>query len=146
MRVLTLSQFMWRELLRQLHPKSIRSVKVGKVAISDASVDRMHSHLIYLTLCTGAGAFLLSFFGLGIVESLSLAVSALSTSGPGLGDGTTIVHAGDLEVGARVVLMPLMIVGRAFLYPAFALVGLLWFSSQRRLSAAVRSRTRSKRR
>lgn len=138
MRVLTLTQFMWRELQRQLHPNSIRSVKVGEAAISDASVDRMHAHLIYLIVCTGAGAFLLSFCGLDIVESLSLAASALSTAGPGLGDGTTIAHAGDLEPAARVVLMPLMIAGRAFLYPAFAMLGLLWFTAERRLSATGR--------
>lgn len=134
MRIIGLVQFVWRELQRQLHPRSVRSVKVGSTSISEASVDRMHSQLVY-TMCAGTiGAFALALFGSPIVEALSLSVSAVSTTGPGLSDAGTVATAADLSAPQRLVLMPLMLAGRMFLYPAFVFAGAAFFSAGRELS------------
>ncbi len=137
-RAVTLVSFVWRELQRQLHPNSVRVVKVGQSAISEASVDRIHAQLVFVSSACACGAILLGFAGLGVVEALSLALSALSTAGPGVSDSGTIVNASELSRGARLVLMPMMFAGRVFLYPALVFVGSLWFSGERSISARSR--------
>jgi len=133
-RVIGLVQFVWRELQRQLHPRSVRSVKVGDTSLSEGTVDRMHAQLVIMLIGASVGGVALAFFGGGVVESFSLAFSALSTTGPALAsDGTTLVHAADLSAWQRLVLMPAMIAGRVFLYPALVLSGAFWFGAARSL-------------
>lgn len=118
-RVLGMAQFVWRELQRQLHPRSIRSVKVGRTTISEGSVDRMHAQMVFV-MALGAGASLvLALFGEGITEAITLTISAISTSGPGFDETQSIVTAANLTRPERGVLMPVMLTGRVFLYPAF---------------------------
>jgi len=122
-RVIGLAQFVWRELQRQLHPRSIRTVKVGRSTISEASVDRMHAQMVYV-MTLGAGASLvLALFGEGITEPITLTISAISTMGPGFDDSGGIVTAAELSRPERAVLMPVMLTGRVFLYPAFVAAG-----------------------
>ena len=135
-RVIGLAQFVWRELQRQLHPRAVRSVKVGHAPISEESVDRWHSQLVFTIFLAGTGAIVLAFFGSDIVEALTLAFSAVSTTGPAIGDdGMTIVTAADLSRSDRAALMPLALMGRVAIYPALVLLGVVWFGAQRRVSA-----------
>lgn len=122
-RVIGLGQFVWRELQRQLHPRSIRTVKVGRAPISEASVDRMHAQMVYVMTLGAVASLVLGLFGEGITEAVTLTVSAISTMGPGFDDTQGIVTAADLTRPERGVLMPLMLTGRVFLYPAFVAVG-----------------------
>ncbi len=122
-RVIGMGQFVWRELQRQIHPRSVRTVKVGRSTISEDSVDRMHGQMVYM-MTLGAGASLvLALFGEGITEAITLTISAISTTGPGFDETTGIVNAADLSRPERTVLMPVMLTGRVFLYPAFVAVG-----------------------
>ena len=134
-RVIGLTQFIWRELQRQLHPRSIRTVKVGTDTISEASVDRMHAQLVFtMTVGTG-GALLLALLGSEIMQALTLAVSAVSTAGPALShSGGTITTAAELSRPERLTLLPLMLAGRVFLYPAFVLAGAGFFAASRALA------------
>lgn len=147
-RVIGLVQFVWRELQRQLHPRSVRSVKVGSTTISEASVDRMHAQLVFMLSAGTAGAIALALFGSGIIEAVSLAVSAVSTAGPAFSENHTVANAAALSGPQRAVLMPLMLAGRVFLYPAFVLAAAGFFragrfaSSARASSADRWSRTR----
>ena len=122
-RVIGMAQFVWRELQRQLHPRSIRSVKVGGSTISEASVDRMHAQMVYIMTLGAIASLVLALFGGGITEAITLTLSALSTAGPGFDDAAGIVTAADLTRPERAVLMPVMLTGRVFLYPAFVAVG-----------------------
>lgn len=122
-RILGLAQFVWRELQRQLHPRSIRSVKVGRTLISEASVDRMHAQMVYVMALGGFASLLLALFGDGITEAITLTISAISTAGPGFDDAGGISNAAELSRPERGVLMPVMLTGRVFLYPAVLAVG-----------------------
>lgn len=122
-RVIGMAQFVWRELQRQLHPRSIRSVKVGRSTISEASVDRMHAQMVYVMTLGAVASLVLALFGEGISEAITLTLSAISTTGPGFtDDGVGIVSAAELSRPERAVLMPVMLTGRVFLYPAFVTV------------------------
>lgn len=122
-RVIGMAQFVWRELQRQLHPRSVRTVKVGRSTISEASVDRMHAQMVYVMTLGAIASLVLALFGEGITEAITLTISAISTTGPGFDDTGGIVTAAELTRPERAVLMPVMLTGRVFLYPAFVAVG-----------------------
>lgn len=122
-RVIGMAQFVWRELQRQLHPRSIRTVKVGRSTISEASVDRMHAQMVYVMTLGAVASLILALFGEGLAEAITLTISAISTTGPGFDDAGGIMTAADLTRPERAVLMPVMLSGRVFLYPAFVAVG-----------------------
>lgn len=122
-RVIGMAQFVWRELQRQLHPRSVRTVKVGRAPISEASVDRMHAQMVYVMTLGAVASLVLALFGEGITEAITLTISAISTTGPGFDEAGAIVDAADLSRPERGVLMPVMLTGRVFLYPAFVAVG-----------------------
>ena len=122
-RVIGMAQFVWRELQRQLHPRSVRTVKVGGSTISEASVDRMHAQMVYVMTLGAVASLVLALFGEGITEAITLTLSAISTTGPGFDETAGVVTAADLTRPERGVLMPVMLTGRVFLYPAFVAVG-----------------------
>ena len=134
-RVIGMAQFVWRELQRQLHPRSVRTVKVGRSTISEDSVDRMHAQMVYVMTLGAVASLVLGLFGEGLTEAITLTISAISTMGPGFGDAGGVVSAADLTRPERAVLMPVMLTGRVFLYPAFLSVG----AGASALCAAMRS-------
>lgn len=135
MRVVSLAQFMWRELQRQLHPNSVRAVKVGSARISDDSVDRMHAQLVNYMVAGTIGAVVLGLFGQSMVSAISLALGALSTTGAAVAGDTALVSASGLSGAERMALIPMMVAGRVFMYPALVLLGAIWFGAGRQLSA-----------
>jgi len=122
-RIIGMAQFVWRELQRQLHPRSVRTVKVGRSTISEASVDRMHAQMVYVMTLGAAASLVLALAGEGITEAITLTISAISTTGPGFGETAGVVTAADMSRPERAVLMPVMLTGRVFMYPAFVAVG-----------------------
>ncbi|MGK0227206.1 MAG: trk system potassium uptake protein TrkH [Thermoproteota archaeon] len=134
-RVIGMAQFVWRELQRQLHPRSVRTVKVGRSTISEASVDRMHAQMLYVMTVGAVASLVLGLFGEGLTEAITLTLSAISTMGPGFDEAGGIVTAADLTSPERAVLMPVMLTGRVFLYPAFIAVG----AGASAISTAMRS-------
>ena len=135
-RLVGLTQFVWRELQRQLHPRAIRSVKVGKASISEESIDRWHAQLVLTVVIAGTGAVFLAFFGSDITEALTLAFSAVSTTGPALAeDGGTLVNAATLSRSDRAVLMPLALAGRVAITPALVAVSVVFVAVRSRFSA-----------
>lgn len=122
-RIIGMAQFIWRELQRQLHPRSVRTVKVGRTNISEATVDRMHAQMVFVMTLGAVASLVLALFGEGITQSITLTISAISTTGPGFDDVGGIVTAADLSRPERAVLMPVMLTGRVFLYPAFIAAG-----------------------
>jgi len=122
-RIVGMGQFVWRELQRQLHPRSVRTVKVGRTTISEATVDRMHAQMVYVMTLGAVASLVLALFGEGITQAITLTMSAISTAGPGFDDTAGIFTAADLSRPERIVLMPVTLTGRMFLFPAFVVVG-----------------------
>jgi len=138
-RLIGMGQFIWRELQRQLHPRLVRTVKVGRTKISEASVDRMHAQMVYVMTLGAVASLVLALFGEGITEAITLTISAISTMGPGFDDSQQgIVSATQLSRPERAVLMPVMLTGRVFLYPAFVAGGAALTEVARRARAVSR--------
>lgn len=125
-RLLGIGQFIIRELQRQLHPRVVRPVKVGRSLVTEASADRIHAQFAYVVVATAVGVLGIAAFGTDLTAAMTLATSAVATAGPGYDSaGLTITNASELSTGARAVLIPLMLAGRVFLFPA-ALAFFLW--------------------
>ena len=116
-RALALMSYIRRELLRQLIPRSVQVVKVGRTTIDEETAGRMIGYQVLFIGTATAGFFALALTGADVLTALSGSVSALATFGPALGDlgpGTPLTFA---DHWALLVLMALMICGRVELYP-----------------------------
>jgi len=114
-RALTLLGVVRREIVRQLHPRSVMVVKIGKAAVDERVVSHMIGYQVAWLVLAGLGAVLLGATGLVFTEALTAAVSALATYGPALGDLRDGTAA--LSDTALLVLLPLMLAGRLEISP-----------------------------
>jgi trk system potassium uptake protein TrkH len=116
-RGLALVSYVERELDRQLRPRVVRPVRVGRVGLDEDLADGMVGYQVLYLLTAGSGAFFLALFGEDLLTSLSGTISAVATVGPALGD----LAPGDLARSAtrpaRVALMVIMLSGRLEIYP-----------------------------
>lgn len=120
LRVIESLQYYRRELVRQVHPNAVITVKVGSRSASEQTIERVNAYFAASVMLVSLGVFSLALFGADLVTACSAAVSALSTFGPAFGDlaGSGSVD-GVLSFGDQVVLVPLMIAGRLAMYPTF---------------------------
>jgi trk system potassium uptake protein TrkH len=116
-RGLALVSYVQRELERQLHPRIVRPVRVGRASIDDGLADRMVGYQVLYVVTAGLGAFLLAISGEDVLTSLSGTISAIATMGPALGDLGPGDGAMEVTRPARVVLMVVMLAGRLEIYP-----------------------------
>ncbi len=136
-RAMALLGYVRRELLRQIQPRSVVVVKVGRETLDEALVSRLIGYQILWVVVAGFAAIGVAIFDVDLVSSLSVAVSALANVGPGLGDVSPSAGATGLTAGARMVLVPVMLLGRLEISPL--VVGILvLFRVPRRWPQAVR--------
>ncbi len=139
-RALTLLSYLWRELLRQLQPRTVRVVRAGRTIVDDDLVDRMIGYqVLYLVVCA-VGAFGLALAGGDVLTSISGSVSAIATVGPALGELSPGRGAVGTSGFGRAVLILLMLCGRLEIYPALNFVGQVLDQSTNLIGRAFRSR------
>jgi trk system potassium uptake protein TrkH len=137
LRGLALISYIDRELERQIQPRIVRPVRVGRVAIDEELVGRMVGYQVLYLITAGLGAFLLALFGQDLLSSLSGSISAIATVGPALGDLSPGDGALGLSRPARAALMVVMLAGRLEIYPVLSALE----SVQVRLTAGTRRAT-----
>lgn len=99
-----------------LHPKAVVASRLGGRPIKQ---DVMLSvvELFALYIATHAlGTLLLAAMGYDFLTSVSAALAAMSSIGPGLGTVGPASHYGDLSAGAHLTLSALMLLGRLEFY------------------------------
>lgn len=136
-RAMALFGYVRRELLRQIQPRSVMVVKVGRASLSEALVSRLIGYQILWVVVAGFAAIGVALFGVDVVSSLSVAISALANVGPALGSVSPSDGATGLSAGARMVLVPVMLLGRLEISPLVVGV-LVLFRVPRRWPGAVR--------
>jgi trk system potassium uptake protein len=141
-RALTLLGAARREVVRQLHPRSVVAVKVGRASVEDGMVSHLIGYQVSYLLLGGAGAVALAATGLELVTALSGAISALATMGPALGDLGPLSSVADQPPLARLLLCPLMLAGRLEIAPLLIGGAVLLTTPVRSLRAAGRSARR----
>ena len=132
LRVLALVGYMRREIVRQLTPRATVTVKVGSVSLEPRLVARIIGYQVLFLLVVALSAVAVAALGSDLVTAGSGAVSALSTTGPALGD---LAPGGGgalaLTAPARAVLMGTMLLGRLEIYPVVTVVAMGLVSARR---------------
>lgn len=113
--------FARRELTRQLHPTAVRVVRVNGRGVSERSLERMNGYMVLfvLTGAIGAGAVALGDSGVDPTSAVSMAISALSTAGPYLGE----TSVAELSAFSKLTLATVMVLGRLSIYAVLVAVG-----------------------
>lgn len=122
-RALALISYLRRELVLQIHPRAVASVRVGRSAVGEQLVNRMIGYQAQYLLVAGLGAIAVAALGADLITAISGAISSLANVGPAMGE-LTPGSGGvlDLPRPARAALLPLMLLGRLEIAPV--LVGL----------------------
>jgi len=110
------------EIRKVLHPQAVVVTKLGGRPIRSDVLHNVLAFLAIYVLTLFIGTTLLASFGNDIVTSMSGAVAAMSSIGPGLGDVGPASHYGNLGHGAHLLLSLLMLLGRLEFYTLLVLV------------------------
>ncbi len=138
-RVLAAASYAHRETLRQLHPRLIRPVRIGKVILEESVTSRVLGFLVLALAVFGLSALLISLAGVDLITSLSTAATAFGNVGPGLGRVGPTEDFLNLPRQARWVAFVVMLLGRLEIYPLLlALFAIPGLREVRRLSRAIR--------
>jgi len=124
-RALALVGYLRRELVLQLHPRAVASVRVGRRPVSEELVSRMIGYQAQYLVVAGIGAVVIAVLGADLVTSITGAISALANVGPALGE--LVPGAGGIRVLSRperAALLPLMLLGRLEIAPVLVGIGL----------------------
>lgn len=114
------------ELLKRTHPNAIRTVRIGRYALSnDVVLSTMNFFVAYFALIL-FGTLCVSLDGVAFSDSLVAAVSCVSNSGGSLGEIGPLVGFSALSDANKVILSLLMVMGRleiftflSILHPGF---------------------------
>lgn len=116
-RALALLSYLWREIMVQLRPRTVRVVRVGREVIDDAVVSRILGYQVLYLGTAAAGMVALTLTGADVVTAISGSVSALATFGPALGGLDVGTALAGVDHDALLVMTFLMFAGRVELYP-----------------------------
>ncbi len=124
-RLLAVASYAHRATLRQLHPRMVRPVRVGKAVLDDETASRVVAYVALALAAFGGGAVLISFSGADPITAFSASATTFGNVGPGLGN----IHPTSDFLGvpreARLIGVGLMLLGRLEIYPVLlALVAL----------------------
>lgn len=121
MRHLLIAKHGLREILRLIHPRAVRPVRVGTTPISERVISSVLGFaVIFIVLCAG-GTLYLTTEGLDLISAASASAATLTNVGPGLGAVGPAGHFADLSTTAKLVLTAFMLVGRLEVYAVLVL-------------------------
>jgi trk system potassium uptake protein TrkH len=121
-RVLVLLSVMRRELVRQAHSASVRSIHIGASSIGEAAVGRLVGEVILNLLAFGAGFAALASAGIDVRSAMGTAASMLATAGPAYGSANPGDALLELDDIGRAIAAALMFLGHISVMPVLAVV------------------------
>jgi len=110
------------EVQKVLHPSAVFVTKLGSAPIRSEILANVLAFLALYVATHGIGSLLIAALGYDLLTSISAALAAMSSIGPGLGDVGPASHYGDLNPAAHVILSGLMLLGRLEFYTLLVLV------------------------
>ena len=85
-RALVLFKFSLREMMIQLHPKAVRTVKVTGKSIPDRLALTVMSFIFIYFMTTILFSFLLMASGMEFISAFTAVIACITNAGPGLGE------------------------------------------------------------
>ena len=119
-----------RELVRQLHPKAVVKIRVGKEIFDDKNVRQVVVFQFLFLSVAFSTSLVLAILGMSVYDAFVSSLNALTTAGPIRGIDGSIIDTTKLSSGERLTLLPAMISGRLYLLPIFIALG--YFLSESR--------------
>jgi trk system potassium uptake protein TrkH len=116
-RLLAVGSFAKREILRNLHPRIVRPVRVGTATLTDAVAFRVLGFLVLALSIFGLAALLIAISGADMVTSFSAAATSIGNVGPGLNDIGPTQDFRNLPTAAIPISFVTMLLGRLEIYP-----------------------------
>ncbi len=110
------------EVKKVLHPRALFVTKLGRSPIRSDILANVLAFLALYVVTHGAGSLLIAASGHDLVTSVSAALAAMSSIGPGLGGVGPASNYGQLGAPSHVILSVLMLLGRLEFYTLLVLV------------------------
>ena len=110
------------EIRRVLHPQAVVVTKLGGRAIRPELLHNVLAFLALYVVTHAVGTLCIAAMGYDLVTSLSAALAAMSSIGPGLGDVGPVANYGHMNGTALTVLSGLMLLGRLEFYTILVLL------------------------
>ena len=114
-----------REMVRQLHPRVVARVRLGGRVAEESTVRQATVVQFVFVAVLFTTALVVATLGLDIAAALSASVHAVSTAGPVRALDGSILDPSGWPRPTRLALLPAMVSGRLFLYPAAVTGGTL---------------------
>jgi trk system potassium uptake protein TrkH len=110
------------EIRKILHPRAVVVTKLGRRPVRQDALHNVLAYLALYVLTHWVGTLVLAALGVDLVTSLSAALAALSSIGPGLGAVGPASHYGLMGAPEHLVLSVLMLLGRLEFYTLLVLL------------------------
>ncbi|GIU83407.1 MAG: Trk system potassium uptake protein [Acidimicrobiales bacterium] len=126
-RAMVVTRLVSRDVRKAIHPRRVVSVSVGEDVIGEELGSRIAGFQAMLLVVTSMTAFALAVAGADLLTSVSGAVSAVSTTGVGLGDlAPGRGGVGSLSWPGLLAIAAAAFVGRLEMYPVFGALVSAW--------------------
>ncbi len=116
-RLLAVASYAHRATLRQLHPRMVRPIRIGKAILDDDVTSRVLGFLVLALATFGSGALLIAWSGVDLLTALSASATAFGNVGPGINELGPSNDFLVLPRFARWVAIAEMLLGRLEIYP-----------------------------
>lgn len=124
-RILAVASYAQREILRQVHPRLVRSVRIGDAVLEERVANKVVGFLVLTLAIFGSAGLLIALSGADLITAFSASATLFGNVGPGLGDVGPTDDFLNVNGFARVVGIVTMLLGRLEIYPILlALVSL----------------------
>ena len=105
------------DLMRLLHPRSVRVVRLDGRRLDDGTVNAVSLYFIVYLLIMMVSTLLLSFSGCDLDTALTASVTTLSNIGPGFSAIGPTANFAFVPVPCKLLLSLLMLMGRLEIFP-----------------------------
>lgn len=111
-RVVIVAKFCYSEFKRMIHPNAVLPVRYNGNILKEDIINRVVAFVMLYAIAALLGTLVLSFTGMGFMESVSGVITCLSDVGPALGELGPAGSFADVPTASKWFLSFVMLVGR----------------------------------
>ncbi|HHT25783.1 MAG TPA: TrkH family potassium uptake protein [Firmicutes bacterium] len=120
-RIVLCCKYIYRELIRQIHPRAVRYVTLDGRVVDEKVIHSVLGFMLIYVVVFIIGTLMLTVFNLDLVSAASSAAAALSNVGPGFGSVGPHGNYSFLPGAAKALLSLMMLIGRLEIYSVLTL-------------------------
>lgn len=120
-RVIVLYKYSNNYFKKMFHPRAVIPMKYNKITISNEASNLVFGFFFLYLISFIIGAFILTLFGNEFMPSIALSASSISNIGPVIGYMSPQTTYSSLNIGSKIVIMTLMMIGQLEIYSFLAM-------------------------